>query len=181
MDQSQSKKNNAYVIRKPTASDAQAIIHYSKLLFSSTDQVLTLPEEYKISIEDEKTWINTFNANPNALALVAETAGNIIGFLFFIPHPKKKVAHTGEFGVSVDPQFQKQGIGKALVDALLIWAVANPVIEKVFLNVFASNTHAIKLYHKLGFKEEGRFVRAVKQPDGAYVDVLQMYVLTKSN
>ncbi len=180
MNRSQSNKNNAYTIRKPIESDAQAIINYSKLLFSSTDQVLTLPEEYKISIEDEKTWINTFNANPNALALVAETAGNIIGFLFFIPHPKKKMAHTGEFGVSVHPQFQKQGIGKALVDALLIWAMAHPVIEKVFLNVFATNTHAVRLYKQTGFKEEGRFVRAVKQQNGEYVDVIQMFVETKT-
>jgi len=65
------------------------------------------------------------------------------------------------------------------METLIQWAQDNPAIEKIFLNVFATNQRAIRLYGNLGFKEEGRFIKAVKQPDGEYVDVLQMYIMTK--
>lgn len=172
------KANGAFFVRRPTEADAQSIIDYSKILFASTDQVLTTLDEYTITLEDEKGWIKKFDQNPNALVLVAEVDKQIVGLLFFIPLPKKKNSHTGEFGVSVHPDFQGKGIGKALIVDLLAWARANETIEKVFLNVFVTNKNAIKLYKGLGFKEEGRFVKAVKQPTGEYVDVLQMYIFT---
>src|SRR4051794_8322949 len=99
------------LIRRPTEEDAEGIINYSKLLFSSTDQVLTLLEEYTITVENEKKWINNFQQDPNAIVLVAEFNSEIIGLLFFIPNQKKKSSHTGEFGVSVHPSFQGIGIG----------------------------------------------------------------------
>jgi RimJ/RimL family protein N-acetyltransferase len=47
------------------------------------------------------------------------------------------------------------------------------------LQVFATNENAIKLYKKLGFIEEGRHIKAIKQLDGEYVDIVQMYILSK--
>jgi RimJ/RimL family protein N-acetyltransferase len=103
----------------------------------------------------------------------------MVGLLFFVGGAKKKNAHTGELGVSVHPEYQGRGIGRQLIAALMQWAQNNTTIEKVFLNVFATNQKAIGLYKKLGFMEEGRFVRAIKQPDGEYIDVLQLYIMTK--
>jgi RimJ/RimL family protein N-acetyltransferase len=65
------------------------------------------------------------------------------------------------------------------VQRFLDWAVTHPQIEKVFLSVFHTNQNAIKLYLSLGFKEEGRHIKAAKQPSGEYVDVVQMYLETK--
>jgi RimJ/RimL family protein N-acetyltransferase len=175
----QTKDGKNIVIRKPVEADAADIIHYSKILFASTDQVLTTLDEYTITVENEKKWINDFNQNPNSLVLVAEFNNQIIGLLFFISNHKRKNAHTGEFGVNVHPNFQGIGIGRALIEALLIWARANKQIEKVYLTVFHTNEQAIHLYKKLGFIEEGRHVKAVKQLTGEYADVLQMYVETK--
>jgi RimJ/RimL family protein N-acetyltransferase len=168
-----------FIIRRPTEHDASDIISYSKLLFASTDQVLTTQDEYTITVENEKIWINNFNGNEDSLVLIAELDQQITGLLFFMPNTKKKNSHTGEFGVSVHPGFQRQGIGRLLIEALLAWAKENPRIEKVYLNVFATNKHAINLYQRLGFAEEGRHVKAVKQSGGEYVDVLQMYAWTK--
>ena len=173
------KNGREFSIRRPTEQDAENIINYSKLLFASTDQVLTTLEEYVITIENEKVWINDFNKNPNALVLIAELNGKLAGMLFFMAYSKRKTSHIGEFGVSVHPDFQRIGIGRQLVEELLTWARHNHQIEKVFLNVFATNQGAIKLYTDLGFKIEGRHIKAIKQLTGEYVDVLQMYVETK--
>jgi len=169
----------SFFIRQATEGDAQCIINYSMVLFSSTDQVLTTLQEYTMTIENEKLWINDLNQNPYALLRIAELDNCIIGLLFFNSGTKSKNSHTGEFGVSVHPEFQGIGIGRLLIGELLSWAKANAQIEKVFLNVFATNGRAIKLYTDIGFIEEGRHVKAIKQPTGEYVDVVQMYIETK--
>ena len=173
------KNKQNVIIRRPSESDAQNIIDYSKIVFASTDQVLTTLEEYTITEENEKVWINNFNQNPNALALIAVLDVQVIGLLFFVPNAKKKNQHAGEFGVSIHPDFQAVGIGRLLIEELLQWANKNVQIEKVFLNVFHTNKNAIKLYKDLGFIEEGRHIKAIKQLNGEYVDILQMFVETK--
>jgi len=39
--------------------------------------------------------------------------------------------------------YRGQGIGRCLIETLLTWAVANPLIEKVCLGVFSTNSSAI--------------------------------------
>jgi RimJ/RimL family protein N-acetyltransferase len=168
-----------FAIEQPSVENAEEIIEYSKNIFSSTDQVLTIPEEYTITVEDEIEWIKNINNNPNSLLLIAKLNNKIIVFLFFIHNSKKKTSHTGEFGVNVHPEYQGTGVGHKLVETLLKWARQNEQIEKVVLQVFATNENAIKLYKKLGFIEEGRHIKAIKQLDGEYVDIVQMYILSK--
>jgi RimJ/RimL family protein N-acetyltransferase len=173
------KDGKTFIIRKPDEKDAGEIISYSKMLFASTDQVLTMAEEYTITLENEKIWINDLNGNPKSNLLIAELENQIVGLLFFIPNTKIKNAHTGEFGVSVHPDFQGIGIGRHLIKTLLDWAKRSRGIEKVYLNVFATNKNAIKLYNDLGFIEEGRHIKAIKQVTGEYIDTIQMYIETK--
>jgi RimJ/RimL family protein N-acetyltransferase len=170
------KDGRQFLIRQPSVDDAEAIINYSKILFASTDQVLTTLEEYTITVENEKTWVQNLNDNPNALLLIAHHNNQIVGFLFFMPNTKKKNVHTGEFGVNVHPNFQGIGIGYRLIETLLAWARDNKQIEKVSLKVFSTNIQAIKLYKNLGFIEEGRHIKAIKQLNGEYVDSVQMYI-----
>lgn len=176
MSQYFTKNGKPYVIRQVEENDAKNLIEYSKMIFASTDQVLTALEEYTISVADEKTWINSISKSPNSKLLIAELDGRIVGFLFFIGQQKIKIAHTGDVGVNVHPDYRGQGIGRALMEDLIEWANNHGVIEKIILQVFTTNLKAISLYNSLGFKEEGRFVKAVKQKNGGYVDVVQMYL-----
>ena len=171
--------NKKIVVRRPNENDAENIIAYAKILFASTDQVLTTLQEYTITLEDEKTWINNSLNNLNSIILIAELDNRVVGLLDFSTKNKKKIAHIGEFGVSAHPAYQRHGIGQKLIETLLDWAVQNEQIEKVFLNVFATNRRAINLYKKLGFVEEGRHIKAIKQLTGEYLDLIQMYIETK--
>ncbi|MEO6980702.1 MAG: GNAT family N-acetyltransferase [Mucilaginibacter sp.] len=170
------KNEIAYIIRQANENDAENLIEYSRTVFASTDQLLTTPEEYTIPVAGQKAWINNMSKSANSKLLVAVLDGRIIGFLFFTGQQKVKNAHTGELGVNVHPAYRAMGIGRALIETLIEWAGSHSTIEKIVLQVFATNHNAIKLYHALGFKEEGRFVKAVKQKDGEYVDVVQMYL-----
>lgn len=171
------KTGISYTIRQVDENDAEKLIQYSKILFASTNQVLTTPAEYMISVADEKTWINNIAKSPNSKLLVAVLSEEIIGFLFFTGQQKAKIAHVGELGVNVHPDYQGIGIGRAMMEAFIGWAEQNSMIEKVMLQVFTTNRRAIELYQSLGFLEEGQFVKAVKQNAGEYVDLVQMYLL----
>ena len=46
----------SFVVRQPTQNDAEELINYSKILFASTDQLLTTLEEYDITVENEKKY-----------------------------------------------------------------------------------------------------------------------------
>ncbi|WP_295794739.1 GNAT family N-acetyltransferase [Mucilaginibacter sp.] len=176
MTQHSTKNEIPYIIKEADEIDAENIIQYSKTVFASTDQVLTMPEEYNISVADEQIWINNISKSPTSKLLVAVRDEEIIGFLFFIGQQKAKIAHVGELGVNVHPGYRAMGIGRALMGALIKWAADHKTIEKIVLQVFATNYNAIKLYHSLDFKEEGRFAKSVKQKNGDYVDVVQMYL-----
>ena len=57
--------------------------------------------------------------------------------------------------LAIDPRFQGQGLGQALLWALLKSANRRQ-LERATLEVRASNSIALSLYHKFGFKEAGR-------------------------
>lgn len=57
--------------------------------------------------------------------------------------------------LAIDPRFQGQGLGQALLWALLKSANRRQ-LERATLEVRASNLVALSLYHKFGFKEAGR-------------------------
>jgi len=181
MSQHFTKNGTPYIVRQVAEDNAENLIAYSKTVFASTNQVLTTLEEYTITVADEKTWINNINKSSNSKLLIAEMEGRIVGFLFFIGQQKVKIAHVGELGINVHPDYQGMGIGRALMEILIEWANSHSLIEKIVLQVFATNHKAISLYQSLGFEEEGRFVKAIKQQDGEYVDVVQMYLLSSQN
>ncbi|MGN6569590.1 MAG: GNAT family N-acetyltransferase [Flavipsychrobacter sp.] len=165
-------------IRPARRQDAAAIIAFAKVLFQSTDQVLTLPEEYTISVQDEELFIDSHTTDRNALLLVAVYNDAVVALLNFKCYPKKKIQHSGEFGVSVHPAFQGLGIGRRIIETFLAWAKQSAQVEKVILNVFHTNATAMQLYKNLGFVEEGRMQKAAKQQDGSYVDIISMAIFT---
>jgi len=69
---------------------------------------------------------------------------------------------------------RNKGIGRLLINELIIWAANNFLIEKVSLSVFSSNERAIELYRKMGFRKEG-LCKGDMKINGKYVDSLLMY------
>ena len=81
--------------------------------------------------------------------------------------------HVMNLGIAVHPDAQRQGVGQALMAALCDWADRWGQVLRTELTVFADNQHAITLYQRHGFAQEGRH-RAYALRDGHYEDVLSM-------
>lgn len=171
-----SKKCKEVVLRNPSVEDAEALVKFAVMANSEMKYMVTLPEEFNMTVADEERWIAKLNEAPNSLAVVAEVDGNIVGMIDFHGRAnRKRLAHTGAFGMALSPEFRNEGIGRLLIETLICWAEGHETIRKIGLAVFSTNTPAIHLYKKMGFLEEGRRFQEVQLSPGEYVDDVLMY------
>jgi RimJ/RimL family protein N-acetyltransferase len=173
------KSGEPFVIRTAQPDDAAAVLAYIRRIAAETEFFVLEPDEFPATEEQEREWIQDHVQSPGKILLLAEASGTIIGNVSFENGPHRRIAHRGIFGLAVVKEWRGQGVGTALLGALLEWAQANPVIEKVGLEVFATNETAIRLYKKLGFVAEGRRPKDIKFGPDKYVDTVAMHRLVK--
>ena len=124
------------IIRKMNLEDVSAIAELEKVCFSDPWS------ENSIASEVE---------NPLSYWLVAEVDGVIAGYV-----GSQTVLDAADMmNLAVSPDYRQQGIGQALVNALVEHLRQNKVIA-LLLEVRVSNAPAIALYESLGFAQVGR-------------------------
>ncbi len=134
--------------------------------------LLQLPYGY------EATWRKRIDAMVSAptsgeLFIVAERAGVLVGNAGVHPAPQVRRNHAAGIGMSVAHSAQGQGVGTALMEAIIDWADNWARLLRLELTVFTDNAAAIALYKKFGFEVEGTH-RAYALRHGAFADVLAM-------
>lgn len=108
------------------------------------------------------------------LLLVAERDGKVIGSAGLHPvGAQLRRRHAMMLGISVSAASQGQGVGNALMAALLDYADNWAQVLRIELTVYHDNQRAIRLYERHGFAPEGR-MRAYALRNGVYEDVLAM-------
>ncbi|MCX6029697.1 MAG: GNAT family protein [Chloroflexi bacterium] len=173
-----------FVVREADAADAAQISAHTCAILAEPWWMVTEPDELRLSVDQEEAWILGFRAQPDGLLLVADIGiaetRQVVGVLSFNTQTRRRLRHRGRIGLSVQAPYRGLGIGEALLKTLLDWAAAEPELERVELSVFAHNTRALNLYHKLGFVEEARLLRTVKLADGTYYDDVMMVKWVKT-
>jgi len=120
------------------------------------------PEFFGSTYEEEvlnpkfffETYIET--DSPDHVMFGAFDGEQLIGITGFNRMARKRASHRGEFvQVYVEPAYRGQNIGEKLLRHVVDYAFGLEGIEQVQLSVITSNTRAIKLYEKLGFKTFG--------------------------
>lgn len=162
------------VIRCPVPHDADQLLDYAHVVLQESQYFLLAPDELQLTEEEEQEWIREHAEDEGQILLAADADGLIVALLGFENGPQRRVAHRGTLHVSVAAAWRGRGIGTLLLESLLEWATASPLIEKVSLSVMTSNHRAIGLYRKLGFQEEGRLVREIRISAEHYEDELLM-------
>ncbi|MFB5761499.1 GNAT family N-acetyltransferase [Paenibacillus medicaginis] len=159
--------------------DAEKVLNYNKEIFREALYLLTTAEEFNMTIEQEKEYLEQILLDQGKLALIAEAQEEVIGFLDFHNGHKIRNKHQGTLAMNIAQKYRNQWIGKALLSSLLDWAERSPLIERVALEVVTENYPAIRLYRSLGFVEEGRKSKALKVNQDTYYDVMLMVRLLK--
>jgi L-phenylalanine/L-methionine N-acetyltransferase len=81
--------------------------------------------------------------------------------------------HAANLGIAVHPQFQRQGIGSLLMDAMHYLAFQWLGLHRLELEVFTNNEAGVGLYKKQGYQIEGKAEQYAFR-DGQYADIYQM-------
>jgi len=103
---------------------------------------------------------------------VAVANNDVVGWCDISPFKYEGLKHCGELGMGVHPDYRGLGIGERLINRC-IQAAREIGLERIELEVFASNLPAIKLYEKIGFSVEGVKKKA-RKIDGKYDDIIEM-------
>lgn len=96
----------------------------------------------------------------------------VIGWSDAVPREMDGFRHTVGLGMGLLPEMRGRGLGARLLRKTIAHCRRRGV-EKIELQVYASNRAARALYRKFGFRHEGRRVRGRKL-DGKYDDVILM-------
>lgn len=113
------------------------------------------------------------NNGGEILFIVARINGKIVGCLDLVRYGRwHKTDHVRYLDMAVLDGYRSIGVGGALMDFAIEWARTKG-IEKILLEVFASNGRAFNLYRKFGFVEEGTN-KGVVVIEGKKDDIIQM-------
>ncbi len=156
---------HAKVEDAPTLAEAERQIAQEPGIFCSQPSELT--------DENVAATIQSSIIDQMSVYLVAEWEGRLVGHAFLEHSTLHSLRHVADLNIAVHLGWQGKGIGRKLLEQIIEWAKNSPVIEKIQLNVRASNTPAISLYKKFGFQEEGRLKNRVKIKD-RYIDDIVM-------
>ena len=122
-------------------------------------------------LETTRAWVQSLieRGMPQFAAVDGEA---VVGWCDIDARMGEGFRHVGRLGMGVRAAWRGQGIGRRLAEAAL--KAADEIgLERVELEVYASNTVAMHLYETLGFAREGRHFHARKL-DGVYDDVVTM-------
>lgn len=175
------KNGKKACIRTGIKDDSQTLLDCMGAIFQDDRFFGTTQAESKERLTLKKMQERTLKSlqNENQLLLITETDGQALSMAEISCSENKRLEHVGQIGISIMPQYRRLGLGTAIMETMIEWAAAHPVIEKLALGVWAANEPAIALYEKMGFIEEGRKVREVKYANGSYDDCVCMYRFIK--
>lgn len=88
-------------------------------------------------------------------------------------------ANTAEYAIALRCESQGKGLGTFATKQVLKYAFETLNLNRVYLNVLADNTNAIKLYEKCGFVFEGEFKEHIKVHE--QLKNLKWYGILKEN
>lgn len=164
-------------IRDAVPEDASTLCNAEIQIARTPGLLVSRPHEPKLENFIQK--IRTLSEIPNGKYIVALKANQIVGHALLDPMGLEAVSHILRLTIAVHPGHEENGIGEALMRHLIGWAEETSGVEKIELNVRATNIRAIHLYQKLGFFIESRLKQRMKFTDGTYVDDLEMGLFVK--
>lgn len=170
------KKGRKVILRSACEDDAKDLIEYLKKTAKETPYLLREEDEINLTVEDEKGLIKMFLELDNALMLLAYVDGKHVGNCSFSPvGPFKRIAHRCDMAIALYQKHCGCGIGSIMLETALRYA-KEVGYEQAELEVVSSNTKAIKLYEKYGFKKYGVKPDNMKYKNGDYASIDWMMV-----
>jgi ribosomal protein S18 acetylase RimI-like enzyme len=159
------------ILRTPTWEDLDDMLDFINSLVEEEAMILM---EVKQTRDQEVDWLARSLSNmekDRTVRVVAEVDGRMVGQCEVSVGPGRK-SHVGTLGISVKQGYRDVGIGQELMREAERHA-GKLGVEKIVLEVFATNDRAIHVYERMGYRVVGRVPGEIRYK-GDYVDGLNM-------
>lgn len=167
------KNEERITLRIGKEEDALKLIATIKAYLPDSPCVPLLAEEFVYTEEEETQLIRKFTEQENSLLLVAEKDGKIIGNIDVTGNQRTMMKHTAMIGMGILKEWRGTGLGTIMMQQVVQWARHNPVLELLWLEVYAENEAGLQLYYNAGFEEKGRYASFFKNKN-IYSDKIMM-------
>ncbi|KAF2475475.1 acyl-CoA N-acyltransferase [Lindgomyces ingoldianus] len=152
------QNSNAANIRLPGPADAEKFLKEiaEEVLLGA---VICLPEAAAISSASASENIREATQQPlkKGKVVAKGNAGTPIGQIHLKAASRHMAHHRNtEIGIDILPQYQGKGYGSEAIQWALRFAFERAGLHRVTIRAFEWNDGAVRLYRKLGFKEEGK-------------------------
>lgn len=147
-------------IRKALPSDAAAIVSVLEII--AAERVYSAIER-AWTVEEEARYIGSLSEREafHVACLGEDDGGHIIGFQSLdLWSPLASMAHVGQLGTFLLPEWRRQGAGRQLFNATEAFGRAAGY-RKLVVQVRGSNPAAQAFYRGIGFKECGKLSKQV--------------------
>ncbi|MHA4870761.1 ribosomal protein S18-alanine N-acetyltransferase [Duganella sp. PWIR1] len=127
-----------------------ARLNYEPMQKTDLDEVLALEESVYPHPWSMANFVDSLNSNYEAWVL-RDRDGDLLGYFLLMA----VVDESHLLNVAVSPEKQGQGLGRFLLNQAVACS-RGLGMESVLLEVRPSNTRALKIYERYGFKQIGR-------------------------
>lgn len=128
------------------------------------ENILGIPSE---RIQQNEDFVVNMDSNQHQFVAISKVQDNkelIVGTAGLSVNGSHRMRHSGNIGIMIHKDYQNQGVGSALIAALIDVADNWLMLVRLELTVFEKNERAIHLYEKFGFEKEGlKRLAAIKE------------------
>jgi RimJ/RimL family protein N-acetyltransferase len=160
-----------FEIREAVPGDAAELVALGREVGAEPERWLIATDEWR-SIGDERRYLRSVRRSANAAVFVAEAPEGLVARLSVARDPHPASRHVADLGLLVAASHRRCGIGRALLERTVDWALEAGV-TKLELHVFPHNGPAMALYEDFGFVQEG-YRRAHYRRGDEFVDAILM-------
>ena len=138
--------------------------------------ILAAGETYAIDRDLDREGVEAYWFMPDHEVFVAESSdGEILGTYYLMANQRGGGAHVANCGYMTAPQARGQGVARAMCEHSLQAARQRGFRAMQFNHVVSTNTGAVALWQKLGFRIVGTLPAAFNHPAHGYVDSYVMF------
>ena len=159
-------------VRAVTVDDAEAVLTCMTQVIQETKNLAREPEEWRMTVEQEREFLSKMKDSAQDYMSIALDGNRVIATAGFHGKPLQRFQHRVTLGISILQDYHLKGLGTFMLNHLI--DIAKEMGKRTLdLDVRKDNPHAIELYEKVGFTQEG-IKEAAFFVDGMYIDLVLM-------
>ena len=117
------KNDMILTIRTPKMEDAQTLIDYINQVSEESENLSFGKGEAPFTVEQEEKYISSLQTDSHKIMAVGEIYGEIMAVSDISTSSLPRMKHSGELGLSLMKKYWNIGVGKALLEYLIDWAI----------------------------------------------------------